>query len=286
MQGNEPLVLTLCDDLFFLPRIEDAALALGYRFRAIENKGEIGIEGESVRREVHLTEPLEGPDATFIRYLVDDRPALIILDTAHQLIPWRNWLHVIKTSAATRRIPVIAFGSHVIQEPLTDASEAGADLVISRGRLQASLAKLMNEWAFVPDEDAILSSCNDALSEKAQRGIELIGDGKYYEAHEILEAAWQNSQGAESYLLRTLLQVSVIYLQIERGNFRGAMKILLRVKQWISPLPSECQGINVQGVNDNLAALRAELQEGGSDDTHLDLNKYLLPIPFVDIGQS
>jgi hypothetical protein len=282
MKGSEPLVLTLCDELFFLPRIEDAALALGYRFRAIVNKGEIGIEGNSIKREVHLTEPLEGPDATLIQYLVDERPALIILDTAHQFIPWRNWIHVIKTSAATRRIPVIAFGSHVIQEPLTDASEAGADLTISRGRLQASLAKLITEWASVPDEDAIRSACSEALSDEAKRGIELIDEGKYYDAHEILETAWQNSLGPESYLLRSLLQVSVTYLHIERGNLRGAMKMLLRVNQWLAPLPLECRGIDVEALRGALSELRAALEESDLEGAPESFIKYIVPIPLVE----
>ena len=110
---SPPLLLTLCDDLFFLPRIEDAAIALGYRFKAIAAESELGIVGNTVRREVHLTEPLIGPDAILLQHLVDDRPALILIDTANQQIPWRNWIHVIKTSAATRRIPIIAFGAHV-----------------------------------------------------------------------------------------------------------------------------------------------------------------------------
>jgi predicted metal-dependent hydrolase len=204
---------------------------------------------------------------------------LIIIDTAHQSIPWRTWIQVIKTSSATRRIPIIAFGSHVLEEPLTDATEAGADQTISRGRLQASLAELITKWSMIPDHDAIALACGESLSEDANRGVELIAKGHYYDAHEILEMVWQNARGAENYLLRTLLQVSVTYLHIERGNLRGAMKMLLRVKHWLAPLPSECQGINVEALGGTLAELRAALEKSDLEGTQASFTQFLVPIP-------
>ncbi len=285
MQNKDPLIVIVCEDLFFLPRIQDAAIALGYRYEAIAKKEDIGVFDPMVRREIPLTEPLEGPESALIRYLVDQHPALIIIDTAHQSIPWRTWIQVIKTSSATRRIPIIAFGSHVLEEPLTDATEAGADQTISRGRLQASLAELITKWSMIPDHDAIALACGESLSEDTEQGVELIAKGHYYDAHEILEMVWQNARGAENYLLRTLLQVSVTYLHIERGNFRGAMKMLLRVKHWLAPLPSECQGINVEALGGTLAKLRVALEESNLEGTQASFTQFLVPIPLVE-GKS
>lgn len=281
MQSKSPLVLILCDDIFFLPRIEDAATALGFRYRVIEKGAQLGLQGDSVLREIPLTEPLQGPDAALIRHLVDERPALIIVDTAHQTIPWKKWIGVIKTSAATLRIPIIAFGAHVLRESLADAKEAGADITISRGQLQASIGDLLTEWSRFPDQDAIFSICAEELSDEGKQGIQLIHKGEYYKAHEILELAWQNSIGAEAYLIRSLLQVSVIYLHIQRSNLRGAMKMLLRVKEWLDPLPSRCQGIDVEALRKNLDELRAALDESGLGGSGDGLNRFLIPILMV-----
>lgn len=281
MHIKTPLVLILCDDLFFLPRIEDAATALGFRYRAIAKGEQLGVEGDSVLREIPLTEPLEGPDAALIRYLVDERPALIIVDTAHQSIPWKKWIHVIKTSAATLRIPIIAFGAHVFREALADAKEAGADLTITRGQLQASIGDLLIEWSRFPDQDAIFSICAEELSVEGKHGIQLISKGEYYEAHEILELAWLNSVGAEAYLIRSLLQVSVIYLHIQRGNLRGAKKMLLRVKEWLNPLRSKCQGIDVEVLRGNLDELKGIIDKTGLEGGGDRLDKFLIPIPMV-----
>jgi len=46
-------------------------------------------------------------------------------------------------------------------------------------------------------------------------------------------------------LYRAILQVGIAYYQIERGNHRGALKMLLRSVQWLAMLPDRCQGIDV-----------------------------------------
>jgi predicted metal-dependent hydrolase len=279
---SPPLLLALCDDIFFLPRIDDVAVALGYRFKTISTKSDIGIDGDPIQREIHLTEPLSGPDAVLIRYLVDERPALIFIDTASQILPWRNWIHVIKTSAATRRIPMIAFGAHVDKQTLADASEAGADLTISRGRLQASIADLITQWATVPDMEAINSKCGEMLSDQVLRGIKLIAEGNYYKAHEILETAWKNAEDADVYLLRSLLQISVTYFHIQRGNLRGAMKMLLRVEQWMAPLPSACRGVDVAALRTNTRELRTALEERNLMGSTVDYQTFLVSIPLIE----
>jgi hypothetical protein len=54
-------------------------------------------------------------------------------------------------------------------------------------------------------------------------------------------------------LYRGILQVGIAYYQIEKGNYRGAVKMLLRVRQWLDPLPDVCRDVDV-------AKLRADVQ--------------------------
>ena len=53
------------------------------------------------------------------------------------------------------------------------------------------------------------------------------------------------------------------YYQLERGNFRGALKMLQRSVQWLHPLPDACQGIDVAALRRDSYAVRAELQRLG-----------------------
>ena len=280
-RNNNPLILALTEDYFFIPRLEDAAEALGYELEVVEGPSAFGAEGEPVARQIPLTEPLKGPDAAFMRAIVDRQPALMLVDVTSQLIPWERWTQILKTSASTRRIPIIAFGPHVESQVLERAKAAGADHVVSRGKLQASLAELIQEHARVVDLGALKEACQGVLSELATEGLTLLNSGDYYEAHESLEQAWLEASEWEGYLYRTLLQVSVAYLHVEKGNYAGAVKMLLRVRQWLDPLPDQCRGVDTAALQRNVEAFSEVVyQAGESGFSELDRD-LLKPIPLI-----
>ena len=280
-RNNSPLILALTGDYFFIPRLEDAASALGFELEVVEAPSAFGADGEPDVRQIPLTEPLRGPDAAFMRAIVDRQPALILIDVTSQQIPWERWTQILKTSASTLRIPIIAFGPHVESQVLERARAAGADHVISRGKLQASLVELIQEHARVVDLDALKEACQGVLSELAAEGVQLLNSGDYYEAHEFLEHAWLEVSEWEGYLYRTLLQVSVAYLHVEKDNYAGAVKMLLRVRQWLDPLPDQCRGVDTAALQHNVETFaEAVYQVGESGLSELDRD-LLKPIPLV-----
>lgn len=281
IDDSAPLVLAFCDDLFLVPRLEDATRRLGYQIRFIGSPQAIGAEGEPSARSVHLTEPLEGPDAVLVRSLAEARPGLALFDLTSHSIPWDRWIQVLKTSAATRRIPIVAFGPHVEKEPFERAQQAGADLVMTRGALQATLAEVLRDWVLITDQRAIGKACRQGRSELADEGIDHIRAGDFFEAHESLEKAWMAEPGPAGFLYRSLLQVAVAYLHIERGNYRGAAKLLLRLHQWLDPLPARCRGVDIERLKANVQALQDAFDRLGPDNL-ADLDRGLIrPIPLV-----
>jgi hypothetical protein len=280
-QDSKPLILALTSDYFVIPRLEDAARALEYEFEAIESPNAFGAEGEPVPRQIPLTEPLNGPDAAFVRGIVERRPALMLVDVTSQQIPWERWTQILKTSAATRRIPIVAFGPHVETEVLERAKAAGADHVVSRGKLQASLAELIQKYARVVDLDALMAACDGVLSALAAEGVELLNSGGYYEAHESLEHAWLEAAELEGYLYRALLQVAVAYLQVDRGNYAGTVKMLLRVRQWLEPLPDQCRGVNVATLRRNVEEFSAAVDRAGPEGLSEMKRDYLKAVPML-----
>jgi predicted metal-dependent hydrolase len=278
----DPLILAFCSDLFLLPRLQDAARGLGFRIRPIERPEDIGAEGDPAKRSVPLTEPLEGPDAVLVRHLAEARPALLLFDLTSQSIPWERWMQVLKTSAATRRVPIVAFGPHVEHGVLDRAKKAGADLVLTRGAMQATLADVLREWVVIPDQDAIRAACKTGCSELAEEGIAHIRAGSFFEAHESLEKAWMAEPGPSGYLYRSILQVDVAYLHIQRGNYRGAAKLLLRLHQWLDPLPAHCRGVDVQALRANIRELQRALDRLGPDHLAQLDPKLVRPIPLID----
>lgn len=275
MSARPPIILVFSEDLFFTPHFEDVTRSLGFQFRLIEKDSDIGAQGQPDSRDLPLTEPLEGPDAILIQTLVEERPAMILVDTSSQSIPWQRWIQVIKSSAATRRIPIVAFGPHVDKKTLQAASDAGSDHVVSRGKIQKSFLQIIEEWAQVPDQERIHSDCQEQISTEALDGLKLLNQGEYFQAHEHLETAWKESQ---AHLMRALVQVSVIYLHVVRANYRGALKMLLRVRQWLDPLPAECQGIDVVALRDDLAQLHSRIMEVGPEGINEIGAEHLKPI--------
>ncbi|MEX1143377.1 MAG: DUF309 domain-containing protein [Anaerolineales bacterium] len=110
-----------------------------------------------------------------------------------------------------------------------------------------------------PDEifvtpEQLPGACRGQLHPMAVKGIELFDSGHYWEAHEALEAAWKDETGPQRYLYQGILQVGVVYLQIERNNFIGMAKMFERCQKWLRPWPNQCRGIDVAQLRADVAA--------------------------------
>ncbi len=100
----------------------------------------------------------------------------------------------------------------------------------------------------------VLEDCDGPLHPKAVEGLQLFNSGKYWQAHEALEAAWRSESGEIRHLYRGILQVGVAYLHITRRNYIGALKLYYRSRRWLDPFPPICRGVEV-------ARLRKEFDE-------------------------
>ncbi|NIS82269.1 MAG: DUF309 domain-containing protein [Anaerolineales bacterium] len=278
-EKRKHFILAFTEDLIFVARLEDAARALGFDVLVVDRPHVLGVEGDPAVRTTPLTEPLVGPDAVLVRRLVEQPPALILVDLTLRSIPWARWIQVLKTSAATRRIPILAFGPHVEKEAFLQASDLGADRVLTRGRIHTSIVQILREWVRTPEYEALATACKGELSGLAKEGLDHLNAGEYYDAHEFLERAWMESPEHEGYLYRALLQVSVAYLHIVRENYAGAIKMLLRVYQWLNPLPETCRRIDVRALRDHLQVVRIALEGVGPDGLSRFDRGLLQPIP-------
>jgi len=112
-------------------------------------------------------------------------------------------------------------------------------------------------------ENAVPVDCQGEIHPLAVEGIRLFNEHRFFEAHEALETAWMQETGAVRDLYRGILQIAVAYYHIERGNFRGAVKMFKRSERWLAPFPEFCRGIAVaQFIHDAEAAERLLVQGG------------------------
>lgn len=242
---EEPLILGFVADLYFAVRIEATAEKLGFRVKWIEHAEQISPNDEAEPPGRQLGEHLVGPGASLLDKVSQWRPALILFDLANRSIPWEEWIALLTSVPATRRIPVICFGSHMDVASMQAARAAGAKLVLARSRFVSELPELIQKHARILDMEALEETCRQPLAEEAIRGLQEFNRGEYFEAHESLEAAWMADESVGRDLYRAILQVAVAYYQIKRANYNGAAKMFLRMRQWLEPLPDICRGIDV-----------------------------------------
>jgi predicted metal-dependent hydrolase len=108
-------------------------------------------------------------------------------------------------------------------------------------------------------------SCAEPLPPEAEEAIHLFNTGEYFEQHEVFELLWRAEPRPIRALYQGILQIGVGYLQITRGNLRGALKMIQRGQRWLAPLPDHCRGVDVAALRADAARVTRELQRVGLD---------------------
>lgn len=198
----------------------------------------------------------------YMNKLIESWAALILVDSHDE--KWAIWTSSPKSSPATRRIPIILVTDDA--KIRGNASLQGVDVIVSSDELKNNLLKRVSKVARIPDSEKIAQldcECLETLPELAQEGIRKFNAGEYYKQHDLFEEQWVATTSPVRDLYRAVLQVGIAYYQIERGNYRGAVKMLQRSVQWLIILPDTCQGINIKKLREDSFHVRAELERLG-----------------------
>ncbi len=212
--------------------------------------------------------PAAGGD--LVDQLVDARAALLVVDGA--LPDWRRLAVLPRSSPATRRIAtVVVSGDPAV---VAQAADLGLTEVLSLETLAAGLPGVLQ--AHARDLEPALAAqlacqCQDALPPEALEGVRLFNAGEYYRQHDVFEALWMAERGPVRALYQGILQIGIAYYQIMRGNRLGALRMLLRSRQRLVSLPDVCRGIDVRGLREDSARVRAALEQA-VDLTGFDLS--------------
>jgi hypothetical protein len=204
-----------------------------------------------------LGEPLLGQLGTWVRFLAETQPVVVVVQM-EDFTAWRDWVAIAKSTAATRRIPVLALyqaGSTRTHPPLqAQANLVGVDQLLDITSFNELASQHLQAISRQPNDSAICAACEKPLPALALSGIQAFNRGEYYAAHDDLEAAWVAEASEVREMYRAILQIGIAFHQIQRGNLRGAAKMFLRAKQWFAILPDQCQRLD-------LAQLRASAHQ-------------------------
>ncbi len=233
---DQPRLVALVPNLMFATRIEDAARALNAVVLSPNDR------------------------AAFLAALRDGA-RLVLIDAGASHVPWLDWVGAAKDDPSTEGVPIIAFGSHVDVELRQRALGAGVDRYLARSNFSDGLHEIIAAAL----RDTSGDPCTEPLAEGVLRGIEEFNAGQYFEQHETLERVWRAERRPIRELYRGVLQIGVACYQIERGNARGALKMIDRAVKWLQPFRPSCQGIDVDRLLADAIRLRHEI---GDVDAH------------------
>ena len=117
---------------------------------------------------------------------------------------------------------------------------------------------------------------------EARRGIDLYNQGKFFEAHEVLEAAWMKTGEPERDLYQGILQIGLAYYQISRGSYRGAIKMFIRGQRTLKPLGKALLGVDLVRLREQARIVENSLRDLGPDRLE-ELDPGLIkPVPWIE----
>lgn len=216
----------------------------------------------------------------FIAQVVALQPLLIVVADAAN---WRFYVHGITSSNATRRIPLLLI--HADAEERAAALRDGVAAVLTPEEGQHQMSAWLDRLA-VSEAPSVRAErdcqCLEALPARGIEGVLRFNSGEYYAQHDLFEAQWMADTRPIRELYRAILQVGVGYYQIERGNYRGALKTLQKSVQWLVMLPDVCQGVNVAQLRTDSFAVRAELERLGEAQIAAFDRRLLKPVLLID----
>ena len=232
------LIAAFVADLMFQTRIAGVADNLNVQVMWFESEEKV------ISTDLDSLAEL-GPVSILVDKLTRQGVKLLIFDLGNMEIQWPDWITILKRVPATRRIPVICFGSHVNVNMLKKARRIGVDDVLARSLFITILPELIQKYTQNINTEFLIETCAEPLHSDAVIGLKLFNQGDYFMAHEYLEEAWKDDLTIGRNLYQGLLQVAVAYYHIEQANFQGMVKMFQRARHWLYPLPDTCRGIDV-----------------------------------------
>ena len=94
-------------------------------------------------------------------------------------------------------------------------------------------------------------------------GVELFNEGKFFDAHEVLEDVWRAAPDEQRKYFQGLIQVAVALHHHSRGNSVGCRSLLARAERNLSAYPKGFGSVDLEALLQSVAAWRAALENSG-----------------------
>jgi predicted metal-dependent hydrolase len=109
------------------------------------------------------------------------------------------------------------------------------------------------------------------------QGIEYFNVCDFFEAHEIWEEIWQETQGHDRKFLQGLIQMAVCLHHFGNGNLRGAVKLYHGCRSYLLPYAPLHMGVDLVKLLDDLQRCCEPILVEGEAPSTLEIEPDLIP---------
>jgi predicted metal-dependent hydrolase len=96
-----------------------------------------------------------------------------------------------------------------------------------------------------------------------QHGLELLNQGSYYHAHDVLEEVWREVRGEPRSFYQGVVQVAIAMHHFSKANLPGARSVLAKARKNLDTYPPSFAGIDLADLRSQLDAWDRALAAGG-----------------------
>jgi len=96
-----------------------------------------------------------------------------------------------------------------------------------------------------------------------QHGIELLNEGSYFHAHDVLEEVWREVRGEDRAFYQGIVQVAIAMHHFSKNNLAGARSVLGKARKNLEPYSAVLGGVDLADLRRQLAAWDTAMASGG-----------------------
>jgi predicted metal-dependent hydrolase len=100
-----------------------------------------------------------------------------------------------------------------------------------------------------------------AIEPSFEKGRQHFDRAEYFEAHEVWEDLWNESEGARTPFLQGLIQVAVALHHAGNGNFKGTRKLFASSLGYLEKGRSDSDPVDIDTLRDFVLEFELALQE-------------------------
>ena len=101
-------------------------------------------------------------------------------------------------------------------------------------------------------------------------GITLFNTHRFWHAHEAWERDWLVAEGDEKLFLQGLIQLAAAYHHVQRGTFRGGIRLFDAALAKLEPFPTDYAGVDRADAVELARRHRTRIAAG----EHVDASEY------------